>query len=282
MTERLTPNPTPNVEIRRSGRITDMILPNGEVRIIYGVHDYPIDTSLISKGTNGIFLENLYTPKTRKGLNSFFNGYTELEYLGDYAKNNNIPVIFHDVEEKKVLALTRNTTEKLSNLAILSPIVVSSLTSVSIPEVLVLTSPLLYHSLVHNALRITPSENHPDEFVRVSRVAIRAVPYMGPYVLRLRNALWAAKINWALENGIGKHFTTVVGAAHVGLEDYLRMEAEGKKARILRATAPVWSLFADLESYFNFRVFRQRKPKGAYDDIRVYEVPKLKALALAT
>ncbi len=280
MPEKFTPSPSPSVEIRRNGRITDMILPNGEVRIIYGVHDYPVETSLIPKETDGIFLDNLYTPRTRKGLNSFFKGHKQLEYVRDYAKNNNIPVLFHDVEEKKALTLTRSTTEKLSNLAILSPFVVLGLTSASILEAIALTSPLLYHSVVHNALRFTPSENYPDLFAKVSRTATKAAPYMGPYVIRLRNALWAAKINWALENDIGNHFTTIVGATHVGLEDYLKMEAEDKEAKILRASSSIWPFFADTSSYYTFRRFSQRRPMGAFDDVRVYEVPKLKALAL--
>ena len=279
MPERLSPNPSPKAEIRRSGRITDMILPNGEVRIIYGDHEYPTDISLVQTNTDGLFLENVHTPKTRKGLNILFNGNDQYSVVKQFAQQNNIPLLFHDVDEKESVSKTRNFSESLNDWLIVAPVIVLGLTSVSIPESIALTSPLLYNSITQHALRIQPKENNPDLVAKVSRLAAKATPYKGPYVLRLRNALWAAKINWALEHGLGSHFTTVVGAAHVGLEDYLRREAEGKEAKILRATSKMWHFFAEPSSYYTIRRFSQSKKRGGYDRVRVFEVPKLKAIA---
>lgn len=282
MTERFNPKPSQNAEIRINGCVTDMTLPNGKIRIIYERdHTLPIDTSFIPLQTDGIFLEGTVKPKTRNSLNSRFRVENGDKTIKDTAQENGIPLIFHDVSETSILQVTHKIAEIATFSKILSPMALSSLTSLSTPEALAICSPFILDSLseymVYAAQRSTEND---DKLADIYRVALKLAPFRRPYVLRLRNALWATKINWALEQGLGEHFTTIVGGFHTGLEKYLQREVQGKKARILRATAPAWSLFADLESYFSFRVFRQRKPKGAYDDIRVYEVPKLREIAL--
>ncbi len=282
MPERLSPNPSPKVEIRRNGRITDMILPNGEVRILYGPHHIPTDTSLIPSETDGIFLEGIRHPKKKKNLKRYFNGEEHVDYNGirEYAYKSNIPIMFHDLHEKETLNAANTFTHGANFLKIGSPLIVTTLTAVTIPEAIALTSPLLLDSVGgYIDWATNRSFENVDYIANSHRLVAKAIPYRSLYVLRLRNAVWAAKINWALENGLGSHFTTVVGASHVGLEDYLVREAEGKEAKILKATSKVWSFFADIDSYYSIRAF-SRNPRNRRNTIkRVYEVPKLKALA---
>ncbi|MFH1827486.1 MAG: hypothetical protein ABH812_03610 [bacterium] len=282
MTERFSPVQSTGFETQKNGCFTDVIMPNGHVRIIYSMHGRLTDPSYIPLLTNGVFLEETVVPKTICALNEILDGHSQFSKVKSFAQQSNLPLIFGDVNRKITLEAAHTASEVLNYLKIVSPLLVSGISSAPIPESILITSPLLLDSLAqYIPFVFKKSTEDSDLLAKVYRIASRAVPYRRPYVLRLRNALWATKIKWALDNGLGSHFTSIVGPAHVGLEDYLKKLSEEKEARILQNTSAIWPLFAELESYYTLRIFSQTKPQGPYDNIKEYEIPELKAIALS-
>ena len=80
----------PSVEIRRNGRITDMILPHGNVRIIYGDHGIPTEPSLISICTNRGY-RNFRLTQGSATLREA-EGQLEFKAIDDYERGNIYPI----------------------------------------------------------------------------------------------------------------------------------------------------------------------------------------------
>ncbi|HUQ85201.1 MAG TPA: hypothetical protein VM077_02655 [Candidatus Limnocylindrales bacterium] len=275
-------NGTERVITERKGHITDMTLPVGGLRIIYGAHSRPIDPVDIPKGTKGIFLEAMNPP--RSGYDFFRHIAHNAQYsrIVRHANKNEVPIYFHDVgaSERYANYLFAAGVLKLAEPLAVIPVIASSS---SFKEGLLRSTPIIYDLLSPASVvgRKISSQN-PDKDAALARGLVKTHPYTSPVCLRMRNAIWAEKLKWAMENlgDEGDHYTTVVGAEHVGLEKYMRKVSSGDRPKILRATRSIWGRIGDIKPFYSITRFDpDSSAAGGFKLGEVFEVPELKALA---
>lgn len=279
MLERRSRGGRERVTMERKGHITDMVLPNGGLRIIYGRHDKPTNPVDIPEGTRGIFLEYMHKPfNPQQILSRNIRNHTQYSGILDHAASNGVPVYFHDIGSSRhtdSVQLVKPIVEVFA----MAPIFI---TAGSAKEGLLRSFPILYDSVGHlGAQLFAYSMKDEDVMSKTARVVAQAYPHTYPKIRRLRNAVWAEKLNWAMENieVEGNHFTTVVGAFHIGLEKYVRKVSEGKQPRILRATNRYWGRMGDLPPFYSIYKFVPNPKTGVFELVKEIEVPKLKELA---
>lgn len=275
---------TERVITERKGHITDMVLPKGGLRIIYGRHDRPTDAADIPVNTKGIFLEVCNPSINKDEFAEDFAGNIQYSSVIEYAGKNGVPVYFHDigVGDRYDFLFDHLKMAKLAEPLAIIPIFASSN---SVREGLLLSAPVIYDSIgLDWAMLLTTYIKDEDRGAWFTRQIMRTHPYTFPIAARLRNAVWAEKINWAMENIAenGDHFTTIVGGAHVGLEKYVRKVSGGKQPKILGATSSLWARIGDLPPFYSITRFVPDPSTGEFELDKVFEVPALKDLALRT
>lgn len=266
------------VVTERNGHITDMTLPSGGLRIIYENHGKRATSIDIPTGTKGIFVEVTNPPRDKNELAKDIEKGSISSEITTYAAQNRIPLYFHDIgysDRVRNLRYAAMATKMLVEPLAAIPLFATSNT---LREGVIKSAPLIYDSLGFWANSLISSDD-PDIEAKTARLIIQSHPYMFPISLRLRNAIWATKLNWALDNDLGEHFTTIVGNAHVGLEKYVKKVSEGMQPKILGATHSRWGKIGNLTPFYSITRFLPNKSNGTFRIDRVFEVPELKALA---
>lgn len=269
------------VVTERRGRVTDMHLPHGNVRILYEDHRTPINVADVDRATKGIFLEHVYPPRNTREFKQLEDqeGKSTYKDVLSLARREGTPLYFHDVD------LTESHMRDLSKAVAIAKLVGYPLATAyfakgeSLKKKLILAAPFVYDSLTtHWAGLAVNAIKDEDRAARISRAIVKTHPYFKPIMEGLRNAIWATKLNWALEN-IDDNLTTPVGANHIGLEESLRRDAQNKPLRLLQATHRHWAAIGRLSSFYSITRFTPDPETGVFEQTGVFEVPKLKELA---
>lgn len=279
--------PSNKPEIKIQGRFTDIQLPTGSIRAIYGVHggkngrySTAINATDIPRTTRGIVLESSGGTLNDKFADGFLP-HQEKGWKGvvNFARENGIPIFSSDISKRpgfNALSGAFFIGKGIDEVALaLTALGVSS------PKNLLLAAPFLLDmgpktiSLSREVLSRTISSK-----TNVARSMDKIHPFMYPVKSKLRNVLRAYTTKWLLEqyDDPRAHLTTVSGTMHAGGEKKY-LEDQDSLLRSLARSRRLWPLISHDTSTFYSIVGYFPNPETGKFTPKVFEVPELKALA---
>lgn len=278
----------PDIQIQ--GNFTDIQLPTGGIRTIYGKHggkdgrgSIPINVTDIPRTTRGIVLESSGDTLSDK-LDDGFLPFQDKGWKGvvDYARENGIPVFSSDISLRPVLgqlSMAFLVGKSLDEMAL----AMAALGSAS-PKNLLLAAPFILDAgpKTISFSRVVSSRNVSSQ-AKIARSIDKIQPYMYPIKIKLRNTLWAYTTKWLLEqyDDPQAHLTTVSGVMHAGVEKKY-LEDQGSSLRSLARTKKLWPLIShDISTFYAVVGYFPNPDTGKFTP-KVFEVPELKALAKHT
>lgn len=276
-------------ELVRRGNFTDIHLPTGSIRAIYGVHgskdgrhSIPINVTDIPRKTRGIVLESSGGTLNDKFADGFLP-HQEKSWKGvvNYARENGIPIFSSDISLRP--GFNELSTAFFIGKGIDEVALALTALGASSPKNLLLAAPFLLDigpksiSMSREVLsRKIASKTH------VARSMDKMHPYMFPVRNKLRNTLWAYTTKWLLEqyNDPQAHLTTVSGTMHAGGEKKY-LEDQDSLLRSLARSRKFWPLIShDLSTFYSIVGYFPNPKTGEFTP-KVFEVPELKKLAEA-
>lgn len=246
--------------------------------ILYGLHVRSQDPSDLPEGTDGVFLETgihdyLDSPDQTIAL---FKTHVQYKELITHAENHRIPLIFGDLKYRYndlVLLLLDNVLSVVEwNIGqkLLKRGIKGKRNSLLLGTWFVMP---IVTSFIRLFSSVTGKGNEMSG--RLKRLSHTFHPETEILYLSLRNAIIAEKMEYITQYaGKISHFTAVLGAGHVGIEDML-LSSE-KRTETLQKLKPVLRKLARKEYVYSLIVMTYSDKEWRVE--KRVEVPELKQL----
>lgn len=279
--------------IERGKGVAHIHKPEGTHTIFYGSHVELIDPEKLPKKFHGLFLETGYVNYSDNPLSCLKNemegGYQKLLKVAERKK---IPVYFHDpympslriLMDMKMISWMSETaigaflleqiaeeaynleTQKMTRRDVLK-------LGAGLAATAWLETPFMSHLI--NLLRAGTDIGN-EEAIKIQKLSYKIHPEQDLIILGLRNTVMAHKQEWLMKQmGHLPHMVTVLGRAHVGIEDLLQYSPEDRLA-FLRSLRPLINQIVVPETFYQITSFNYDGKKWQTGE--VYEVPELKEL----
>lgn len=273
-------HPSPETRLEREGNVVRIEKPEGFYTIIYGIHSRPTEPQQLPERFDGLFLETGRNNYLEASLNFLkaFKGDRQYQPVFQPLEEKRIPIYFADAFlDEKVIALDSLVTGGEGGLAVIIASQIRKNGQISRRDFLRATaSTWLLTPFVSSMGGFFFGDIGEEPIAELQKFSHRLHPEDKLLTLTVRNIIIAHKEQWLTERiGKGPHLATILGADHVGIEDWILNSPE-ERITFLYRSKPIWRPFVAPETVYQMVRFDFDGYQWQVGEI--FEVPELKEL----